>query len=315
MTDIEMFANRLAKMYKHISKWARRTAVSCYRIYDHDIPQFPFAIDRYEDCIYISEYDTGYQMESQERELWFNRCLTAIALQTETTLDRIFYKTRKQQKGKNQYEKSSEERFEMVVQENGLKFKVNLSDYLDTGLFLDHRPLRELVRATSEGKNVLNLFAYTGSFSVYAAAGKASLVVTIDLSATYLNWAVENLELNGLYDSKHHFFVQDDVKEWLQNPPTHARFDIIIMDPPTFSNSKRMREVLDIQRDHVELINNALKILNPGGILYFSTNFRRFKLDKEAILTEKFTDISAKTIPEDFRDKKIHYCFRLEAGL
>lgn len=314
MTDIEMFANRLAKMYRHISKWARRKAVTCYRIYDHDIPQFPFAIDRYEDCIYISEYDTGYHMDSQERELWFNRCLTAIALQTDTTIDRIFYKTRKQQKGKNQYEKSSEERFEMVVQENGLKFKVNLSDYLDTGLFLDHRPLRELVRSTSDGKNVLNLFAYTGSFSVYAAAGNASLVVTIDLSATYLNWAVENLELNGLYDSKRDFFVQDDVKEWLQNPPAHTRFDIIIMDPPTFSNSKRMREVLDIQRDHVNLINNALKILNPGGILYFSTNFRRFKLDKEAILTEKITDISAKTIPEDFRDKKIHYCFRLEAG-
>ncbi len=312
MTDIEMFANRLAKMYKHITKWAKRKGISCYRIYDHDIPQFPFAIDRYEDCIYISEYETGYYMDDEEREIWFNRCLTVIALQTDTTIDRIFYKTRKQQKGKTQYEKRGEEHFEMTAQENGLKFKINLSDYLDTGLFLDHRPLREIVRATAKGKNVLNLFAYTGSFSVYAAAGDAALVVTIDLSATYLNWAVDNLELNRLYNREHHFFVQDDVKEWLQNPPSHARFDIIIMDPPTFSNSKRMRDVLDIQRDHVELINQAVALLNPGGTLYFSTNFRRFKMDREAINASKTTDITTRSIPDDFRDKKIHYCFQIE---
>lgn len=312
MTDIEMFANRLAKMYKHITKWAKRKGISCYRIYDHDIPQFPFAIDRYEDCIYISEYETGYYMDDEEREIWFNRCLTVIALQTDTTIERIFYKTRKQQKGKTQYEKRGEEHFEMTAQENGLKFKINLSDYLDTGLFLDHRPLREIVRATAKGKNVLNLFAYTGSFSVYAAAGDAALVVTIDLSATYLNWAVDNLELNRLYNREHHFFVQDDVKEWLQNPPSHARFDIIIMDPPTFSNSKRMRDVLDIQRDHVELINQAVALLNPGGTLYFSTNFRRFKMDREAINASKITDITTRSIPDDFRDKKIHYCFQIE---
>ncbi|MFZ4544220.1 MAG: class I SAM-dependent methyltransferase [Saprospiraceae bacterium] len=313
MTDIEMFANRLAKMYKHITKWARRKGISCYRIYDHDIPQFPFAIDRYDTCLYISEYETGYYMEPEEREEWFNRCITAIALQTETTIDKIFFKTRKQQKGKTQYEKTgAEEHFEMVVQENGLKFKINLSDYLDTGLFLDHRPLRELVKIQAKDKNVLNLFAYTGSFSVYAASGEAALVVTIDLSATYLNWAVDNLELNGLYDPEKHYFVQDDVKVWLQEPPDHTKFDIIIMDPPTFSNSKRMTDVLDIQRDHVELINQALDILNPGGRLYFSTNFRRFKMDAPSIKSTKIKDITAMSIPEDFRDKKIHFCFQID---
>lgn len=310
MTDFDMFANRLAKMYKHNSKWARRQGVTCYRIYDHDVPQFPFAIDKYESYLYVSEYDTGYYMEKWEREEWFNRCLTKIAEHTEMTIDKIFIKTRKQQKGKNQYTKE-EDRFETIVNENGLRFKVNLSEYLDTGLFLDHRPLREKVRSIATGKNVLNLFAYTGSFSVYAAAAKANLVVTVDLSNTYLNWALENLKINDLYQPNKHFFVQDDVKEWLSDPPNNTKYDIIIMDPPTFSNSKRMTDILDIQRDHITLINDALQLLTPDGILYFSTNFRKFKLQNELLDTTNIKDITAQTIPEDFRDKKIHYCFEI----
>ena len=311
MPDYEMFANRLAKMYKHTSKWARRLEVTCYRIYDHDVPQFPFAIDKYEAYTYVSEYETSYPMEDDEREEWFNRCLTKIALHTDTTIDKIFVKTRKQQRGKSQYEKEDAVGFETVVMENGLKFKVNLSDYLDTGLFLDHRPLRERVRTEATGKNVLNLFAYTGAFSVYAAAANANLVVTIDLSHTYLKWARENMILNGFLDELKHYFVQDDILEWLTFPPNDTKYDIIVMDPPTFSNSKRMRSILDIQRDHIQLINDALKILKPDGVLYFSTNFRRFRLESSQLNTKNIKDISKQTIPEDFRDAKIHYCFEI----
>ncbi len=311
MTDFEMFANRLSKMYKHTAKWARRKEISCFRIYDHDVPQFPFAIDKYEDYLYVSEYETGYYMDSEEREEWFNRCLMKIASETDTTIDKIFMKTRQQQRGKNQYEKSDEIGFETTVKENGLQFKVNLSDYLDTGLFLDHRPLREKVRAEAAGKKVLNLFAYTGSFSVYAAAANADFVVTVDLSHTYLKWARENMLLNGFLDEMKHYFVQDDVMEWLAFPPNDMKYDIIIMDPPTFSNSKRMRDILDIQRDHVQLINDALRILAPNGVLYFSTNSRRFRLETAQINSENIKDITKQTIPEDFRDAKIHYCFEI----
>jgi 23S rRNA (cytosine1962-C5)-methyltransferase len=311
MADYQMFANRLAKNYKHISKWARRQGISCYRIYDHDIPQFPFAIDKYESYIHISEYETGYYMEQEEKDAWFLQCLTQIALQTGTHIDNIYLKKRQQQRGKQQYDKYGEESFETIGFENGLQFKLNLSDYLDTGLFLDHRPLRTKVKSIASGKNVLNLFAYTGSFSVYAAAADANLIVTIDLSNTYLKWAKENFEANGLLDEKKHFFIQDDVREWLADPPQHTLFDIIVMDPPTFSNSKRMEGVLDIQRDYIELINNAIPLLSPDGFLYFSTNFRRFKMDKSALATSFIKDITSQTIPEDFRDKKIHYCFEI----
>lgn len=312
MAEYQMFANRLAKNYKHISKWARRQGITCFRIYDHDVPQFPFAIDKYEAYIHVSEYETGYYMEKEERDAWFLQCLTQIALQTDTPIDNIYLKKRQQQRGKQQYDKYSEDSFETIGYENGLKFKLNLSDYLDTGLFLDHRPLRAKVKSIAEGKNVLNLFAYTGSFSVYAADAKANLVVTVDLSNTYLKWAKENLILNDLFDEDKHFFVQDDVREWLASPPNNTKYDIIIMDPPTFSNSKRMEGVLDIQRDYIELINNALELLSSDGVLYFSTNFRRFKLDAEAINSDKIKDITAQTIPEDFRDKKIHYCFEIK---
>jgi 23S rRNA (cytosine1962-C5)-methyltransferase len=310
MAEFEMFANRLAKMNKHVGKWARRQGITCYRVYDHDVPQFPFSIDRYEDYLYISEYETGYYMDKDDKEVWFNTCLMHIALVCDTTLDKVFYKTRKQQKGKSQYEKNQEQ-IETVVKENGLSFKVNLSDYLDTGLFLDHRPLRAKVANEAKGKAVLNLFAYTGSFSVYAASASADLVVTIDLSHTYLNWAKENFKLNNLLDEEKYYFVQDDVMAWLAEPPVDMRFDIIVMDPPTFSNSKRMTDVLDIQRDYIELINNALSLLKPDGVLYFSTNFRRFKMQSESLNASTVKDISAASIPEDFRDKKIHYCYEI----
>jgi 23S rRNA (cytosine1962-C5)-methyltransferase len=197
------------------------------------------------------------------------------------------------------------------VEENGLKFIINLSDYLDTGLFLDHRLTRERIRKEAKDKKVLNLFAYTGSFSVYAAAGDASEIVTVDLSKTYLSWAERNIQLNGFSDKVKYKFIQADVMQYLKTLPP-AYFDLIIMDPPTFSNSKRMEDFLDIQRDHVEMINNCITALKPGGILYFSTNFRRFVLDIENIKAGSIKDITKATTPFDFEGRLFRWCYKIE---
>jgi 23S rRNA (cytosine1962-C5)-methyltransferase len=307
--EFEMFENRLAKMNKHIGKWARRQGITCYRVYDHDVPQFPFAIDKYGEWIHVAEYETNYVNDEVDTEAWFLKCISIIALTFDTTIDKVFVKRRKQQKGSQQYEKVDSQSHFQEVQENGLNFLVNFQDYLDTGLFLDHRPLRQIVGQQSNGKKVLNLFAYSGSFSIYAAANGAQKVVTIDLSNTYIQWAKENFKANNLEIEKHEF-IQADVLQWLDNP-TESGFDIIILDPPTFSNSKRMDDILDVQRDHIHMINQCLAILNEGGILYFSTNFRKFKLQAELLNSDKIKDISNWSIPEDFRDKKIHYCWEI----
>ena len=309
--DISMFANRLVKMYKHTAKWARRQEITCFRVYDADVPQFPFAIDRYENFLYVTEYQTDYPMDAETYLEWLGGCLQAMALVTDLPIDNIFMKKRRRQKGTNQYEKNSDEGFKITVQENGLKFIVNLSDYVDAGLFLDHRNTRLMVREVSEGKRILNLFAYTGSFSVYAAAAGATQVTTIDLSHTYLAWAKENMEVNGLYDEERHQFIQADVLQWLEKPPFRAQFDVIVLDPPTFSNSKRMVDVLDVQRDHVTMINHCLRLLTKDGILFFSTNLRNFNIEIEKLYTKHVKDLTAQTIPNDFRDKKIHKCFKI----
>ncbi len=306
-----MFANRLAKNYKHIGKWARRQGITCFRIYDADVPQFPFAIDRYENFLYVTEYQTDYPVAASDYLEWLGGCLQSMAVVTDISIDNIFMKKRKRQKGTNQYEKTSDESIKTVVNENGLKFVINLSDYLDAGLFLDHRNTRMMVREMAEGKRVLNLFAYTGSFSVYAAAAGAAHVTTIDLSNTYLSWAKENMELNGLYDEVKHEFVQADVLEWLEKPPYRASFDIIVLDPPTFSNSKRMLDVLDVQRDHVPMINHCLRLLGKDGVLFFSTNSRKFNIESEHLYTKNVKEITNLSIPNDFRDKKIHKCFKI----
>jgi 23S rRNA (cytosine1962-C5)-methyltransferase len=195
------------------------------------------------------------------------------------------------------------------VQENGLKFSVNLSDYLDTGLFLDHRVMRKRVMEEAKGKHVLNLFAYTGSFSVYACAGGAFTTTTVDLSNTYLNWARENFKLNGFSVAKHQF-IKADAKEWVKQSPTKL-YDIVVLDPPTMSRSKMAKSKFDVQEDHPELINHVLKHIVPGGILYFSTNFRNFILQESLLQAERIEDITLESIPKDFRNKKIHYCWKL----
>lgn len=311
-----MFRNRLAKVHRHLGKQARRLGISCYRVYDHDLPEFPYCIEFYGDRIYMAEYKRRHGMTHEEHDFWMEKAIEVITGTLQVTRENIFLKLRQRKAGRlGQYQKLGQEQHEFVVMENGLKFIVNLSDYLDTGLFLDHRVTRQLVREQSLTKRVLNLFAYTGSFSVYAAAGGANSVTTVDLSKTYLAWAEKNFLLNDFTVTTETrsgvgSFVHADVKQYLKTIDP-ASYDIVIMDPPTFSNSKRMEDFLDIQLDHVTLINQAMNTLTAGGILYFSTNYRKFNLEKEKIEATTIQDITRATTPFDFEGRYSRSCFRL----
>lgn len=305
-----MFKNRLAKVFRHVGKQAKRLGVSCYRLYDHDIPEFPFCIEFYGERLYVAEYKRRHGMTEEEHDDWMENSLGMILEVLPVSKENIFLKLRQRKPGRlGQYQKYDQVQHEFTVEESGLKFLVNLSDYLDTGLFLDHRITRQIVREQSKDKKILNLFAYTGSFSVYAASGGASEVITADLSKTYLGWAERNMELNGFAGNRSSF-IQADVVQYLKTIPA-AFFDIIVMDPPTFSNSKRMDDFLDIQRDHAGLINDCLRGLKSGGLLYFSTNYRKFILDTTAIKGATISDITKATTPFDFEGKLARYCFRI----
>ena len=307
-----MFRNRLEKVYRHLGKQAKRMAIVCYRLYDHDLPEFPFCIEIYEQNVYVAEYKRRHGMSEEEHDEWMSRSLILICEVLKVSEKNIFLKLRKKKPGRlGQYQKTAEKRSEFVVEEKGLKFIVNLSDYLDTGLFLDHRVTREKVRAEAMSKKILNLFSYTGSFSVYAASGKANEVVTVDLSKTYLEWAKRNMRLNGFIDLLKYQFIHADVLQYL-NTVTENYFDIIILDPPTFSNSKRMDDILDIQRDHVKLINDCLRILKPGGKIYFSTNYKKFVLDRTSIDSSLIKDITKQTTPFDFEGRINRVCYLIE---
>jgi 23S rRNA (cytosine1962-C5)-methyltransferase len=304
-----MFRNRLEKVYRHLSKAASRQKISCYRIYNHDLPEFPFLIEIYEGRLYVAEYKRRHNLTDEEHEAWWEECRKILSEITLVNENEIYLRTRqKQDHRKDQYQKLSESRSEFVVKENALSFIVNLSDYLDTGLFLDHRITRQMVKELSKDKAVLNLFCYTGSFSVYAIAGGAREVFSVDLSKTYLEWTDRNMELN-FPGNKDHQTIHADVKQWLKS--NVKKFDLIVMDPPTFSNSKRMEDFLDIQRDHAELINDCLTILNDDGILFFSTNFTKFILDEKNIRASSIKDITKATTPFDFAGKLKRYCYRI----
>jgi 23S rRNA (cytosine1962-C5)-methyltransferase len=315
---LQMFRNRLLKMFRHNSKLALRQGISCYRIYDHDLPEFPFCIERYEDKIYLAEYQRHHGMTDEEHDAWLQGCVPVISGIVDVPDDKIYFRQRRRKAGRqDQYEKLASEQEFFIAKEAGLSFRVNLTDYLDTGLFLDHRITRGMVRAEAGGKRVLNLFCYTGSFSVYAAAGGAVQVDSVDLSKTYLNWAEENMALNGKTDSGAHRFIHADVKQWLDEVPgggggeNGGGYDMVVMDPPTFSNSKRMNDFLDIQRDHAELINKTLRTMKDGGVLYFSTNYRRFELEAEKIVAASIKNITGATTPFDFQGKLLRRCFRI----
>jgi len=304
-----MFKNRLTKVFRHLSKQARKQEISCYRVYDHDLPEFPLCIEFYGNKLYVAEYLRKHQLTEEQHDEWLNESLSVIKEVLGVGEEDIFLKLRQRKAGRlGQYQKIDSSQREFVVEENNLKFIVNLSDYLDTGLFLDHRITRQRVRQESSGKRVLNLFAYTGSFSVYAAAGGASTVTTVDLSKTYLAWAGRNMALNGFEDNQKYQFHHADVLQYLETLKEND-FDLIIMDPPTFSNSKRMEDFLDIQRDHVSMINHCLRSLVPGGVLYFSTNYRKFVLDKEKIHASEIKDITRATTPFDFEGKLFRWCY------
>jgi len=307
----QMFRNRLNKVFRHVNKQARRQHISCYRIYDHDLPEFPFCIELYGDRIYLAEYKRHHGMDDETHEAWLDECFVVINEVLTEAGDKIYHRQRQRKPGRqSQYEKLNSEQDFFIAEEAGLKFKINLTDYLDTGLFLDHRITRGMVKQESYEKSVLNLFCYTGSFSVYAASGGAAKIVSVDLSKTYLQWAEENMQLNNLYNDKKHEYVHADVKQWIDELQPNS-FDLVILDPPTFSNSKRMKDFLDIQRDHVELLNKTLYATKSGGTVYFSTNYKKFQLAKEEIKCSSIRDITKATTPFDFQGKLFRWCFKI----
>ena len=320
----ELLGNRLSKRYKHLKKWAKRSNVNCFRLYDKDIPEIPLAIDLYETetsmpgetgtfYVQVALYKRPYEKDQIDENLWLEAMKNQIAFTLSVPQENIVIKTRQQQKGENQYEKLGDKKLEFIVKENGLRFLVNLSDYIDTGLFFDHRPLRKKVQQTAEKKSVLNLFCYTGAFSVYAASGKAKSVTSVDLSKKYLDWAKNNLKLNGYSDEAKYQFVASDVKTFLENDQN--QYDIIVLDPPTFSNSKKTETTLDINRDWPELVGLCCKRLSKNGILYFSTNSRKIRFEEDKLPVGFFgKEITDSTIPEDFRNMKIHQAWEIKSG-
>jgi len=313
-------------MNRHIGKWARRQNVTCYRIYDRDVPQFPFLVERFEDALCVSEFAKSLNVTQEEHEAWLSQCMEIIARVTAVPQGKIFLRKRERQRGTSQYTRVELAETELIAHETDLRFKLNLSSYLDTGLFLDHRITRALVRKESHGKNFLNLFAYTGSFTIYAAAGGAKTTVTVDLSKTYTAWTHENMRLNGFQSTMllerdfrpgaltgkrpAHLIVQSDVLDFIKTAPADL-FDLVVVDPPSFSNSKRMDTTFDVQRDHIQLLNSVLRITAPGGTVYFSNNLKSFKLRDDEIRGAEIRNITKQTIPNDFRNERVHSCFKL----
>jgi 23S rRNA (guanine2445-N2)-methyltransferase / 23S rRNA (guanine2069-N7)-methyltransferase len=309
----QMFANRLRKNLARFDPWAAKEGIDCYRVYDADMPEYAFAVDLYGRGVrhaYVQEYAAPKTVDMESARERRREALSVLPEVLGVPVSHVHSRVRKPQKGSDQYEKREDLAERHVVQEGGLKFWVNFRDYLDTGLFLDHRIVRGMLREWAQGADFLNLFCYTGSATVYAAAGGARSSSSVDLSTTYLDWAHENLLLNGFGDVNHELY-RADCLQWLEEQEANGpRFDLIFVDPPTFSNSKRMEGVLDVQRDHVGMIRRSLKLLRPSGRLVFSTNYTRFKLDAEALADLNVEDISARTIPKDFeRHARIHRCF------
>lgn len=307
---LPQFVNRLQKNDRHCCKLARRQDLDCFRVYDRDLPEFPFTIDRYADQLLISHYLRPVESDSRTADL--PTCLAAISQALEVPDTALHVRERRTKSDPTQqYQKLAEDKQLLIVREGGLRFYVNLTDYLDTGLFLDHRTTREKFRELSRDKRVLNLFCYTGAFSVYAADGGARSIVSVDLSNTYLNWAQRNMALNRLFDPELHQFCRSDVMQYLYDAAPNS-FDLVILDPPTFSNSKAMQGNFDVQRDHPALINQTLRVMEPGGLLYFSTNCRKFKLERAVIHADFVKDITNQTIPFDFQGKMQRWCYAIK---
>ncbi len=308
----QIFENRLAKMARHMRKWPTKRGITCYRLYDRDIPEVPLVVDRYDDHLHIAEYERPNEHTLAEHETWLEHMAKIAGNVLDVPEAKIFVKHRGRQRGTQQYTPVANDAHCFDVQEAGLTFRVNLSDYIDTGLFLDHRITRGMVRDEAMGKRMLNLFAYTGSFSVYAAAGGASSTTTVDLSHNYVDWSKWNMQANGFTEKQGHRFIRYDVMAFLDDLEPGDTFDLAVVDPPTFSNSKSTENDWDVQKDHVSLLAKLHKVMDTAGVVYFSNNFRRFKLDEEALKgMYDIREISKQTVPEDFRNKRIHRCWRM----
>lgn len=313
----EMFANRLRKNLKQLTRWARREGVRCYRLYDADMPEFNLAVDLYQGegrWVHVQEYEAPSTVDAAAAQQRLAQAVAAVPAVLSLAPADIFIKQRRRQRGGGQYQKLADEARFHVVEEGGLRFLVNFTDYLDTGLFLDHRPTRALIRSLAGTRRFLNLFAYTGTATVCAAAGGARITTSVDLSQTYLTWAQRNLALNGFAEHNHEL-IRADCLRWLaeQSRTPAQYYDLIFLDPPTFSASKRMAQSFDVQRDHVRLIRQAVSLLAPDGVLIFANNLRRFRLERDAFADLAVTDLSAATVPPDFgRNRRIHHCWKIE---
>ncbi|MDR3130366.1 MAG: class I SAM-dependent methyltransferase [Treponema sp.] len=319
----EMLRCRLKKRFRHLKKWANRSGTGAFRLYDRDIPEIPLLLDIYGDAVSGALYKRPYEKDAAEEALWLEAMKAAASKALEIPAARIFFKERSRQKGSAQYEKAQESRnFTLNINEGGLRFRVNLSDYLDAGLFPDRRLLRSLVRSEAAGKRVLNLFCYTASFSVCAAAGGAREVDSVDMSRTYLEWAAANFALNGFSarmiqardmckgggPAPFRLIRGDALNFMAEAHKARLAWDLIVLDPPAFSNSKSMNGVLDLRRDHLRLITLALGLLKPGGKLWFSASARRFHLEAETFSGTAARDITEQLRDEDFKGKKIPVC-------
>ena len=302
--------NRIRKNYRHIRKWAKRSFTNCFRIYDRDIKEYPLAIDYYDNrfCVQFFSYDYDRDEPSPALYAEIDQALCALF---EISRDHIYWRTRIKRKKTEQYEKMDKREEFFTVLEYGAKFKVNLKDYLDTGLFLDHRETRRYVSSIAKDKRLLNLFAYTCSFSVQAALGGASFTKSVDMSNTYTRWGRDNFNLNSLTDKNNEIVRADCLKFLTDEINSGLLFDIIIIDPPTISRSKKMDQMFDIQIDYPSLITKSLKLLSSNGVVFFSTNSRKFKLDESLFTSCSIIEITKKTIPLDFHNKKIHRCWKI----
>jgi len=303
------FADRLRKNARHLARWAARSGLTAWRVYDRDIPEYPFVVERYGPAVHLVEYPRRAQRAAgghPERDA----VLAAVVKVLEVDPGQVFTKTHAPQPwGQPRYGRLSDAGAELEVQEGPMRFIVNLSDRLDTGLFLDHRNTRARVREESAGKRVLNLFAYTGSFTVAAATGGARSTTSVDLSATYLDWAERNLALNGVRGASHEL-VRADCLRWLDE--ARGRWDVVVLDPPPHSTSKGMRGDFNVQRDHRRILTSALGLLAPSGVLYFSTNYKGFRLEPEG-LPARFEELTPRSLPPDFHQRDAHRCWRTES--
>ncbi|HHC71492.1 MAG TPA: bifunctional 23S rRNA (guanine(2069)-N(7))-methyltransferase RlmK/23S rRNA (guanine(2445)-N(2))-methyltransferase RlmL [Thiotrichales bacterium] len=306
--------NRLRKNRRHLARWLEREGITCYRLYDADIPEYAVAVDLYQAealHVHLQEYQAPRSIPEEKTRQRLETAVAAVEEALEVPRERIQVKVRRTRKRGEQYEKLAGTGRFHEVREDGLRLLVNFTDYLDTGLFLDHRITRRMVREQAGGRRFLNLFAYTGTATVHAAAGGAVETTTVDLSRTYLEWAGRNMALNGFTGAEHRR-VRADCLQWLRESDDRERYDLIFLDPPSFSTSKRMQGTFDVQRDHVWLIRTAMRLLTPGGLLIFSNNLRRFEMDRDALAAFDLRDITRATLPRDFaRNPRIHHCWEI----